>query len=42
VASGSVILAFIRECMGETVKDSVTGPLVNALKKATLTILRIR
>jgi hypothetical protein len=42
VAGGSVILAFIGECMGETVKDSVTGPLVNALKKAILTIFRIR
>jgi hypothetical protein len=37
-----VILAFIGECMGETVKDSVTGPLVNALKKVILTIFRIR
>jgi hypothetical protein len=42
VAGGSLILAFIGECMGETVKDSVTGPLVNALKKAILTIFRIR
>jgi hypothetical protein len=42
VVGGSVILAFIGECMGETVKDSVTGPMVNALKKVILTIFRIR
>jgi hypothetical protein len=40
VAGGAVMLAFIGECMGETVKDSVTGPLVNAVKKVILTIFR--
>jgi hypothetical protein len=42
VAGGSVILAFVGECMGETVKDSFTGPLVNAVKKVILTIFRVR
>jgi hypothetical protein len=42
VAGGAVMLAFIGECMGETVKDSVTSPLVNAVKKMILTIFRIR
>jgi hypothetical protein len=42
VAGGAVILAFIGECMGDTIKEVVTTPLVNALKKVILTIFRIR
>jgi hypothetical protein len=38
----SAILTFIYHCTADTIKDSVTGGIVNALKKGILTIFRIR